>query len=497
MPFYIECTDLGLPPNDFPYMTMSRSISRPIIIALIGLLLGTNAQGQTEATAVPYALSLDEARTQALEHNAQIQIAREEALGARYRQRAMRSLYLPRLSASAYALYTTSVNGTLQLGTLPLPAGLSQTLGTLAQAMPQLAPQLMPLAGGIPLPDLNYRLELDGNYYAGLSLTQPIYTGGKITSANRMADLARSMTEIATRRTEAEVILATDEAYWLLVQAEAMHTVATAYVETIAEAHRTVTNAVQAGMRTRADILRIEVEQSKAELQRARASNAIHLARMNLAQTIGLPLSTEISPSERLPELIPSEANAPLGDLSARPEYQLLEQQVALRAAEVKLTRSEFLPTLGIQASYAYTRGLELNDHLLLDRAAPAVVASLNIPILNWGEGRNKVRQARTQLRIAELERARLSERMLLEQQQADHAYREEALALTLASRTRAQALELLRQTRDRYDAGLETTATLLETQTLATQAESAYIVACTQLALARTRLQRVLGQLR
>lgn len=468
---------------------MIRSI-RHIALVLLGTLpLSALAQGQD--------LSLTQARELALEHNAQAMMAREQTLAAQYRQRATRSLYLPRLSGSAYALYTTSRRGQWQLAPLELPTELSSTLGSLAQAMPQLAPQLMQLSSGIQLPPIDYRISLNNSYYAGLSLRQPIYTGGKISSANRMADIALSMSRVAERREEAEVIMATDEAYWQCVQAQAMYDVAVAYTEAIAETERVVANAVEAGMRTRADILRVEVEKSKAQLQRERASNAVRLAKMNLAQTIGLPLSSDISPSERLPQGERPEPLSPQGDLSARPEYQLLEGQVELRKAEVKLSRSEYLPTLALEGSYAYTRGLRINDQLLLDNGTPTVVVALNIPIFNWGEGRNKVRQARTQLRIAELEKKHLGERMLLEERQASSLYREQNLAVALASSAVVQSQELLRQTRDRYDAGLETTATLLETQTLARQAESEYIVARTQLALSHTRLLRARGQLR
>lgn len=465
------------------------STMNPIHLALpLALTLTVTLEAQN--------ISLDDARRQALEHSHQIAAARETTLMAQQQRRAMRTNYLPKLSGSAIALYAQpSKAKTFELGTIPLPESLASSLQTLAQSMPQLAPLLMQFAGGIPVPPISYQFKMGNSYYAALTLTQPIYMGGKITSANRMADLGAEMAEIKGRLTHEEVYLATDEAYWQLVQALEMHTIAEAYMAMLDEVYRTVGNAVKAGLRTKADLLRVQVEQGKAKLQHERASNAVRLARMNLCQVIGMPLSQELQPTEPLSDEVHLE-DLSTGDLSGRPEYALLSKQVELRKAQVRLVRSDFLPQLGLQASYSYMRGLRVNDYLLLDNASPSVAISLNVPIFNWGEGRAKVRAARAELRVSEINLSQMSEKMLLEQQQAQSHYREQMLEVELTRTTLAQAEELLKQTRNRYDAGLDTTAELLEVQTLAVKARGEYTNAKARLALAKTTLLKALGRL-
>lgn len=61
---------------------------------------------------------------------------------------------------------------------------------------------------------------------------------------------------------------------------------------------RTVSNAVEAGMKSRNDLMKVQVQLNRAELQLQRADNGVRLSRMNLCQMVGLPLDSDIVPSE-------------------------------------------------------------------------------------------------------------------------------------------------------------------------------------------------------
>ncbi len=53
-----------------------------------------------------------------------------------------------------------------------------------------------------------------------VSVTQPIYTGGKIKYGKQMAETNIQMSNAQQRLVEDEVLLATETAYWLMVQAK-------------------------------------------------------------------------------------------------------------------------------------------------------------------------------------------------------------------------------------------------------------------------------------
>ncbi|MBQ8674345.1 MAG: hypothetical protein IJ511_09980 [Bacteroides sp.] len=82
---------------------------------------------------------------------------------------------------------------------------------------------------------------------------------------------------------------------------------------------------------------------NESELSIRRTENALRLASMNLCHYIGRPLTTEIAVEGTLPE-VPEDIQMQTSDITARPEYGILEKQSALARQQVKLSRSEMLP---------------------------------------------------------------------------------------------------------------------------------------------------------
>ena len=64
------------------------------------------------------------------------------------------------------------------------------------------------------MPDIELELGLRGVYSAGAMLEQPIYMGGKIRSAYRMAMIGKEMSELNKQYTRAEEITEANESYW-------------------------------------------------------------------------------------------------------------------------------------------------------------------------------------------------------------------------------------------------------------------------------------------
>ncbi len=285
-----------------------------------------------------------------------------------------------------------------------------------------------------------------------------------------------------------------DEAYWSYVRVLELKKVAESYKEMLARLATEVENAYKEGMVPRNDLLRVEVKQNEVELQLLKADNGVRLARMNLCHVVGLPLISEVTAVER-PGVFQDEA-LPLPDLSSRPEVKLLMRQVDLKDQQVKLVRSEFLPQVGIGGNFAYANGLKLNDSKLLDHAAFSAVVSVQVPIFHWGEGKNRVRSAMAEKRVAQLQQEELTGKMELEVQQALQAYQESVAAVELTNRSLSQAEENLRESRDRYDAGMETLSNLLEAQAMWQKAKAELVEAGCNAQLATTRYLKAAGKL-
>lgn len=173
--------------------------------------------------------------------------------------------------------------------------------GNLPVFVPTPTGQFAPNGSVAYFPGLELDYKMNFIYTAGISLTQPLYMGGKIRSAYRMAQLGSQVAQLGIHLSETEVVLATGQAYAAAVKAQEMQTVAQQYVATLEELERNVQSAVKHGMKTNNDRLKVQVKLNEARLMQQKAGNARRLAAMNLCHHIGRGLTDSISVSAEFP----------------------------------------------------------------------------------------------------------------------------------------------------------------------------------------------------
>lgn len=216
---------------------------------------------------------------------------------------------------------------------------------------------------------------------------------------------------------------------------------------------------------------------------------------MNLCRVIGVDLYSLVDVNDSLC----AESTLNLldmgNDITARPEYNLLEKQVELKSKEVALTRADFLPQLGVSASYAYGDGISLNGES--DGVASfAAVASLKIPIYHWGEGRNKVKAVKAEQEMARLQQEELSQMMQLEVAKTRFNVEDAAARVKMTEKSLSQAEENLQVSRNRYEVGMETITNYMEAQAQWQKAWSDAIDARAELRLSETYYLKATGKL-
>jgi outer membrane protein TolC len=402
----------------------------------------------------------------------------------------------PKLSATANYLYTN----TMMRKTIPgayLPTFVPDP------ATGQLTPNILTMnPDGSPIfkeyayfPDMDITLKMSGTWMAGLRAEQPIYMGGKITSAYNMSQIGSEIARLNQTLTQAELTVKTDEAYWTYVQTTELLKLAHSYQKVVTELLRNVQDAEEVGLKHRNDVLKVQVKVNEAELQVRQAENGITLSRKNLCRIVGLPLDSEVPLPSSFDD--PSPFNADRSTThTARPEYAMLEKQIALKDRQVKLVQSDFLPKAGLMANYGYLNGIRLNGDKMIDRASFLALASVSIPIFQWGEGRNKVRAAKAEREVAQLLRDDISEQLQLDLDKAINLCDESALEVRLTARSLEQAQENMKVSGDQYAEGMETLAGYLEAQTVWQRAWTEHINAQTRQRFNQTYYLKAAGKL-
>ena len=125
-----------------------------------------------------------------------------------------------------------------------------------------------------------------------------------------------------------------------------------------------------------------------------------------------------------------------------------------------------------------------------------AAMLSVNIPIFNWGEGRSKVKEAKVESLIAQMQLNHSQQEMTLEATQAINELNEAQLEVALSSKSVEQALENMEVGKERYNAGMETLSDYMEAQTMWQNAMSTLISAKASLNLSKTKYLKATGRL-
>lgn len=414
-------------------------------------------------------LTLERARQLALGQNENLRMAAMQQDKARQQQAAARTLRLPAFSASGTGIYQDKdFEMELMLPTLvPNPA------------TGELEPNIMlnPITGQpVTGPDGNpvfnmyawlpLEVSLSGAYVMGLSMEQPLYTGGKISAGNRMADIGLEMAAENINLQRSNTIMEADRAYWTFISVTQKLRLAEQALMMLEELVQLAQNSHEVGMSSRNDLLRAQVEYNNARLELHKARNGLELSRMNLCRVTGLPFDTPIVAADTM-----IEAGRPMPETMAairteqRPEYRLLQQKLSMSEQNIRMARAEFLPTAGLQAGYNHIGGLEFSG-TEFSNTSLNVMGSVKIPLFQWGQGIRKVNAARIDKEIMELELQKNQQLMQLEAEQARLNLLLAYERIEMSRQALQQAEENLRVSRDNYELSMETMSSLLMAQT-------------------------------
>ena len=423
--------------------------------------------------------TLEQCREMALEHNKERKTSLLQGDKAKYDVRVYRAKFFPHLSAQGNFLFSQK---------------------KLEEHTPEIKLPTFPLAGTTPngfvgIPAMPISFDLNKSWTAGVNLKQPLFMGGQIVSAYKMAKIGREMAEVNQQLTNAEVIFQTDNAYWTLLKVKELLLASQKYEEVVEHLLADIKNAYEVGMKSRNDMLKVQVKLNEARLQRRRAENGVTVARMNLCHVLGLPLVQEI---EIVESSLDGEAKGlPLvADVLMRPEYQLLDKQMELKRQQIRLTRGDYLPKIGVSAGWNYYDAFKLNETKMFKGGSFSALFSVSVPLFQWGEGINRAKSMRAEQQIAELQRDDASEKMMLEMTVALNQVDESKLEVAMTTESLAQAEENLKISADQFEVGLETLTEHLEAQTLWQKAWAENIESKAQLRLNETKYLKASGQL-
>ena len=462
-------------------------------------------------------LSLDSCRALALTNNKDLLISHEKINAAHYQRKAAFTNYLPNFSATGaymrnqkeFSLLNNDQKAALSgLGT-NLAGPLQQAAGIIAQLHPEIASQIPALGASLTSAfneagsSLVDALRTDTrNVYAGaITLTQPLYMGGKIRAYNKITKYAEELAQQQHQGGMQEVIMSTDQAYWQVISLVNKKKLAEGYLKLLQQLDSDVEKMIAEGVATKADGLSVRVKVNEAEMTLTKVEDGLSLARMLLCQLCGIDLSSPITLADEDMEDIPLLTTDTHFDMSTayanRPEIRSLELATQIYKQKVNVTRAEHLPSIALMGNYMVTNPSVFNSFENKFKGMWNVGVMVQIPIWHWGEGIYKTRAAKSEARIAQYQLQDAREKIELQVNQAAFKVNEAGKKLVMSTKNMEKAEENLRYATLGFKEGVIATSNVLEAQTAWLSAQSEKIDAQIDVKLTEIYLKKSLGTLK
>lgn len=299
------------------------------------------------------------------------------------------------------------------------------------------------------------------NFETRFTLEVPIWLGGKVQSAQKMAEYEYRAVSLEAERRKEEVIRQVYNAYMDAVLAKESIKVAEQAVKDAMEHLRLAEQMHKVGLALLSDVLRAKVYLSKAEENLQKAIRGYQTAKKGLELVVGVPLGDfEVQEISHCPQI---DINYLREKVQNRKDIKALEERLKMLEEAYRFTLSDNLPQVFAFAQYF----LNSKDHPF-GADGKGYLAGVSVS-WTFDTGLTTLRRAQANLE----RRASLQERLKLLRDSAlfdlnrSYAEYENALDMLRSAEDRIRASqEVLRIMELRYRNGLARMVDILDAQT-------------------------------
>lgn len=422
---------------------------RTIILSAALLLAASSAQAQRLMTA-------EQAVSDALQNNVRMKNSDNDLEAARQAKKQAFTKYFPTVSATGIGYMADK--GLLEMSLAP---GMEMSM----------------MKNGI---------------MGGVSAQLPLFTGGRILNANRLADVGVETSRQQRRVSQNEVALTAETYFWQAVMLKEKLKTVEAVERQLDKFAKDADAAVAAGVSDRNDLLQVNLRKNETRSNRITLENALTTAKRLLAQYTGhdgdsIDVSADMSGG--LPPSPLQLYAEPQTALANTAEYALLEQNVKANRLKYKMTVGQNLPSVAIGGGYMYDDLMDKSHQFWLG------FATVSIPLSGWWGGSHEMKKQRLAVRNAENTLQDNSQLLVIGMENKWNDMNDAYRKIGIAMESIAQAEENLRLHDDYYRAGTATMSDLLEAQTLYQNSRSAYVEAYAEYQIKKREYLQATGQ--
>ena len=493
------------------------------LIMLMGAMTAAEAQTQV--------LSLDSCRAMALRNNKQINASRLKKDVAMNLRKSARTKYLPKVDVmGGYEWFSREIS-LLNDGQKTAFSNVGSTLvggisSSASDMMTELVgkgfltPEQAQKIGAI-INEKGSTIQQQGNalgqsvvdafrtdtrnIWAGsVMLRQPIYMGGAILAANKIADIGEQIADNDLDMKTQATLYSIDQAYWLAVSLKQKHKLATSYRDLVKKLDTDVHKMIKQGVATKADGLKVDVKVNEAEMQMTQAEDGLALSKMLLCQLCGIPMNQEITLADEDKETLTlsgasvdteqQRVAASDSAMNTRPELRMLENAVEISKQATNLVRAVYLPHVALTGGYTISNPNVFNGFQKKFTGVWNIGILVQMPVWTWFDNAYKVRASKAATHIAQMNLDDTREKIHLQVAQSQFKVKEAQKKLNMAMKNIASAEENLRCANLGFKEGVMEVTDVMAAQTAWQQAQSQKIDAEIDVKLTQVGLNKALG---
>lgn len=309
---------------------------------------------------------------------------------------------------------------------------------------------------------------------AGVQALQPIFTGGLIINANKLAAVGEEVEKLRLQQTENELRLTTETLFWKLNTLKSSMNVLESAISFLDTLENQVSVMVEAGVITSNDLLKVQLKRNNYRAEKVDLENGILLVKMLLGQYMGLGVDGNIEIMANMPDSLPdypsdiytTSENA----LHLTADFRLLEKNVEAKKLEKRLEIGSNLPSVALGAGWYYHDLLKQNHNF------GSIQIAVDVPLTGWWSGAYGIKRRNLELANAKNELEDLSEQLRIEMQDKWNNLTASYRKMQIEKEGIIQSEENLYLNKMYYEAGMCTLSDLLEAETAKKEAEDRYV---------------------
>lgn len=314
------------------------------------------------------------------------------------------------------------------------------------------------------------------NFRSQVSAQKSLYDQRQMTSRITQAQIGKSQAELQAEFVRQQLRFNVIRTYYGTVLAKEMVKVSDEAIKSAKANSKKAKDMVEVGMTTDADYLSAEVELANANQQKLEAESNVFTTNATLNVMLSEKPETEREYTEDLAEkYFPIEDHDELIKIALenRPEYQKADLAIKTNQEQKKaIINKQKLPEVNAFGNFGYS-----SPYLANGSTDFTVGVSLTYTLFDAGK-KNRLEQVAEGESLAELEKQNLANQIRIEVIQAEQSYKTSRAKIQVSITTIAQAEEVLRITKDRYNAGLVTFNEVIRSENALVRAKSSLLMA-------------------